>query len=1077
MITLSSVRGQGLKAWSARAWINGRPVVLAEGLPTRTLSALRGRSTAQVSLRDLPPAAGGQPAAVDLLLDGVGAIRFFTGRTDQRSASSARMQRQANLVDLLDLDRAFPADRTWSSRSFPDAVRDLLTDAGIAASDIDSVFDPGATYALGPVYPIQLTTKESVGQVWRELLDFGGAAVYVTPSGRVRVVEAPSLPAATSQIIYARGHQALEFGIFDAGYSIEGNEAIVSVFTATGPKRPDGAIPDGTFTATGIVGKPEAQQYRFAQSDATCQAIARRELGRRSRALVNVWVEAPLNPFILPGDTILVRDAAIGLPTNTPAIVTEAATTANASMRLQLSIGASLVDGYSTSTPPPYADFAMLVEHQLVTLAGVPVASYLVQCQDLSRDPTGQEITRSWTASGPGASPTSSTVPQPIFLFTDIAAAEISLTATSASGEAATVTKQPQASDLQTLTRIVSVACGSAGWRVLATTAGWRSYAGPGGASCTAVPAFNEIGPLLSGWSNGAIYRSLDALSTTPTLLATLSGSIGALFVNEADSLQLLAGHGSKVSRSQDGGTTWSQIGSFAGDVTDCQSSPANPNEIRVTAGGAEQISYTGGASWAAIVTGAAGATARAIASAPWGHAVAFSGTIAAADAVKFEESGLSVEWSGVPGPDLPTNGLTSITPLLDEEGYVAGETPDLIRDGVLSALVLSAGAGKLYRLGPVIGGFSATLIATAAGSGAGKIINEAAHYPIDDVAAASIGYGGLGAPVLVVQSTLIRLPSGASGTADKIWFYTNGTWTGKNPPEPERTDWQRIVANPFNPQELLLLRATSGAPKGGADTNRLWYSADFGISWQSVYQDMLINDVFRTQDIEWSPSASGDWATWQHWRESWSLVRTNRLIRGSRTTYAVAYENNDNDSGFNRFSVGWGIDGEIISVDRSVFRWFNAASVPQSGPGGASTSADITIDLLAPTRAALACRPATSVIYCTSDYRTSGWAALSATGASAAALANGTVVIGGRANGVQEVVDAWGAASVSVAAFAGKETGHIRTDRQTQTLAAVALVDGVTGVRLADGTWATVNKPDTATGLAGWVEIIGSEG
>jgi hypothetical protein len=151
VITLDDLRADGLKRWRARMWIDGQPYTIAGELPTRTLSALRQRSTCSVELQELPP--GGEKSAfIDLILNDTKVERLFTGKTDQRGAQAARMSRTANLIDVLNLDRTLGVNLTWSGRSFVDAVGDVLGAAGLSSADIDSIFNPGSGYALGPVY-------------------------------------------------------------------------------------------------------------------------------------------------------------------------------------------------------------------------------------------------------------------------------------------------------------------------------------------------------------------------------------------------------------------------------------------------------------------------------------------------------------------------------------------------------------------------------------------------------------------------------------------------------------------------------------------------------------------------------------------------------------------------------------------------------------------------------------------------------------------------------------------------------------------------------------------------------------
>ena len=275
-ITFDTIRTPSLKAWRARVTVNGAVVEVVEGLPTRVMSQLRTRSTCRINTRTMPATAPGVPVVVDLILEGVGTQRFFSGLADQRSASSARMSRQINALDRLNFDRTLGTALTWDDVAFAEAVADLLARADIEATWLDSVYDPGLR--LGPVYPITLEATENLSTVWNDLMAYGGTSAFTLPTGAIRIVDNPGLPAETSAFVYARGATGSEFGITDAGYSIEGNEGVVSTYTVTGPKRPDGNIPDGTFTATGIVGTAASATLRFLQRDEDGQIIAEREL-------------------------------------------------------------------------------------------------------------------------------------------------------------------------------------------------------------------------------------------------------------------------------------------------------------------------------------------------------------------------------------------------------------------------------------------------------------------------------------------------------------------------------------------------------------------------------------------------------------------------------------------------------------------------------------------------------------------------------------------------------------------------------------------------------------------------------
>jgi PKD repeat protein len=1108
-LTHAQLRTTEHKRWTARATIDGRTEQLVVGLPTRTLSRLRPRNSARLEVRDIP-AAPGLPAYVDLVLEDVGSVRFFTGNTTQRSAQSSTLGRLANLIDFLPLDQALPSAITWNARPWPDAVRDVLVAGGVAAESIDSVYDPGADFTIAPVYPVTVTTKEAVGRVLQELLEFGGAAVISTPTGRVRVIADPGIPAGDSQVVYARAtadtpvNLATEFGIFDAALSIEGDEDVISTFTATGPRRPDGAIPDGTFTAASVRGRADSRQYRHAQTDAVCQKIAKREVERRAREATTITIECGLNPLIEQGDTILFRDPTLGYDLNTPAIVEEAATTADGAMRLTVSLGPSLVLGYGSSIEPPVVDFAYQVEQQLINLAGAGLAQRVqVQFQDQSRDRQGYAITaRSWTFAGPGVTPASSSEPSPVVSFTSLAGATATLTVTSASGESATLTRTIQAPETQTLTRVVAAAAGSDGWRVLNGPDGWRAYS-VSGAACTAVPSINDRGGgLLAGFANGAIYRSYDGLRTAPTLVTTLAGSIGALWVNEADPLNLVAGHGTKLSRSLDGGASWTLLADLAETVRDVQSSPGNASEIRVCAGNKLYRTFNA-INFAAAITGAAGSEARAVATAPWGRGVAFAGSgLALADAIHFED-GAAVDWGGVDPAERPANGLTALTPLLSTAGFLAaeGSVGDLVRDGTLDSLAYyaaSGAGGRVYTLAWTGSQYAAALAGTAPGAGAGKILNGATPAsafiaPVDDVGAAQVAYGSLSAPPPSAEILIGTWGASPGG----IYHRRPEGWVLRNSGLPAGWFWRQVLALATAPDTWLALgNSSSGGQYGSSGGNvqatdgsasPLWITTDAGASWSPVTLNSPgVNvQVAGVPALVSHPTAAG-----------WALTLVNG---GSTNSYLWRPDGTVMD-----LRTGAGVSGgtsltaPAIALDRDGTTIAIMAQTGGTGrlrwvePGATSVTTPAFATNRTPTPSVGVARlyggsgrgllvrtffPSTT-LYVTPDYRTTDLSPITLSGAAAAApvpyaVTGRAYVL--RAGEVWQLDGLLGGAPTATAVYTTSAIEALVADKQ-RGLVLCGKVSGGTGfVIFRDGAWESIAGPGVSSTLlsGGSVEII----
>jgi len=811
------------KRWSATATIAGVAVQLTDVLPRRSTGFTQRRGICSIQVLTRPDIAADAAAQVWVTLNGQQEL-FFTGQVDARPLSDLPLGYEIVVADSLGrLAVPVPSPLTWNNVPFATGVRQLLNAAGISDAGIASIFSPGATYALGPVVAVTIGEDQQIDEALDELMTFGGCGLFVDPDGRVRVADAPGWPGATdgSTPVYAFGATANEYGFLRSRRTIGGAESRVSAYQAVGPRKPDKTIPDATYVASGVTGKKVSERYRLIQTEACARAIAAREIVRRNRSSTEVEVEAPLNPALRAGQTILYRNADIGYPTDTPAIIIGIVTNDD-TMTMQVSVGPQPLPGTIVTQPPPTANFSMDFERQTVRLTGVTANRTFVSCRSTSSDPSGFPITsRAWTARGNGTvTPESSSEATPVFLFDTLEGASITLAVESGSGEGADVTRVVDPPDAAVVTRTVMFAS-SRGWKVLNSVFGWRSY---GKVACTAVPGFNDKAPPMAGFSNGSLLISTDYLATRPRRLFTFVGAVNCIFINEGDPLHVLVGHGQSLSRSYDGGLTWSPVAAFLGDVFYAESDIANPDAIYVCAGNA-LLYTTDGLTFAPVITGPDGSQCRKLASAPWGHAAVFSNVSALVDAVRFVEPGLAVDWSQLPEADQPLLGITAITALLDTPGYIVadGAARDVVRDGVMSNLIYLANAGevsRVYRLLPGPGGFVATKTAQTTDSGPHKLVNATGAFPIDDSQETyRIGYGA--AQPLPAPPSVILVPF----RGGFLHVYQPGIgWSLRQTPAPDDV-WVRFRVNPVYPTRWLLM-----------STLRAFLSLDSGVSWTEIY-------------------------------------------------------------------------------------------------------------------------------------------------------------------------------------------------------------------------------------------------
>ncbi len=848
LFSLAALRARH-KTWSASVVINAVAYTIVNQLPSRSMGSDRVRSTCSFVVREYPECAAGDVATVLLTMNGE-TVPFFVGQVDSRPMQDDSGVWTVNLVDAQHLLTKTKTYKTsWRNVPFTTAITKLLDLAGIPAELRGTIFDPGATFMLGPNYAIKFKGEYVVLDLLNELLDWAGCSILVGTLGKINIIAAKVFPI-DAEAVYSYCHAAdmstaTELGFTSASRTIGGFEGATRSFKASGPRRPDRQIPDATFTVFGMVGgKDEEKAYQLIQTNECAEAIAEREIVRLNRISTEVQVDGPLNANLRPGDTVMFRDPLLEYSELIGAIVLTTSTSSDAGMTMLLSVGPEPPPGDITLIPPPGPNFSYTFDRQLIGLVGAPAVRTLVQCHDSSSDPSGFAITKlSWTATCAGSvtplavewsaaadtdvdlTPTQRAQQlagkNPVFVFSTLDGASITLIAESTSGEGGSTTKSINPPESEVVTRVLAVAAPE-GWRILADAAGWRMY-NPGSA-CTAVPNINVASPPLGGFSNGNIYETLDLLFTPPRLVATLTGQVNGLFVNLTDPSIVLAAHGNSVSRSTDSGESWSILNDFGQQVNYVEDDQVNPLLILACSGN-KLYKSADGATFFVGLTGPVGAVARKVSVAPGGVAIAFANTDLE-HAIMLEGGG-SVDWSQVPEAQRPITGCSSVC-LLPDMSLIA--TAGVIHDAVgdpsypaISYLATGAPGGLVYRLAPGGPGFVATLLYTTLDPGPLKSLNLSGAYPIDTATAAyRIGYCGVSNKPPPPQ--LIVLPSAQSGARDYLWHYLIDTgWSPKALPLPAQA-WSGVITNPTSPMQWIIWAG-----------ERAFWTANAALSWTEI--------------------------------------------------------------------------------------------------------------------------------------------------------------------------------------------------------------------------------------------------
>lgn len=698
----------GYRRWNAVLFVNQeRRSYRCIGMPTRRIGYDAERATASVVIdRHFDITDGAVvPARIDIVAaggDGLAARRtFFTGYLNGPAVEVMPFRYRVNLVDLLgQLQlRSLKTAQGWSGAAFEAVIRDILNDSGIPDSIIGGIATPA--YSALDSITLDIDSGENTGDLVRDLLSFAGMAIWVTPGGIIRVTDDVNVPAETARFTYVAPYDGADRPMYISPTdALDGTEVVMVSFEARGDRTDGGNAPNYTFTATApTAGRHGSMTNRFITTTGQAEAIAKREVARNIRVGREIIIPAPLDPELLPGETI--RVDITGPPGSGYRLLANAVirsiTTSDARMEMNVALNTPAVDGTGLTDPEiedagidpmtgfllpaiaeaPLADAAIFLDAEPAVVASVPTLRLFVTVDTSgSRVYTGS-ITRAISFSSATASPASwpaNDVEVATFELDTGSPAGVSLTVTIGDGtNTSTVVRELDDPTIAIYYRPLISANGSTGVRVL-LAAGWSAFTRASNA--TAVPPYNPD-TLIAGFADGAVATlSISAAGELSSALTVVwahpAGSeVSALFVPESNARVILSGHvNGDVYLSENSGASFARIYSGSTAVNDMSSLPDSANYIRIATGNQVLQTYSRGAIWETAQAGPPGAVAEMLADAPWGNACAYSNAGSSANVVRFDQ-GYSVNWAGVSAA--PT-ALTALTPLVFDPGYVCGD-------------------------------------------------------------------------------------------------------------------------------------------------------------------------------------------------------------------------------------------------------------------------------------------------------------------------------------------------------------------------------------------------------------------
>lgn len=987
----------------------------------------------------------------------------------------------------------------------------------------------GTHWTLGTLTPVAWgdsdtnTGGTTALKACQEICSCLGYWLYADAGGIVRAKQIERRPSSSALRTYTRGVDLLVGGppeisqdvdsiknrivVLGANTGVEGAQ-IRDVYQTSHPLLPSGVYVDDTFSSVLIEYVNESEA-----GAASATAIAKRVLSVKARVPNVERHKAKADPRVQVGATVGIQDAAIGLSAARNFFVYSVERKLDAikgAFDDQLTLdGGTGSSGYTT-IPPPDASFSWRLDRE--GLDGTAVVAVFLDASASASLSGGEIVSWAWSTSATpyGGTPSSASGVRAVLLFPATPSpVSITLTVTDTSSKTGSITQSIDlavAAGAPIVKRTLSVAFGAA-WAVTADggltwateTSGGDAVAVPpyGAGIDSRAPALasSTYGLLATRGSGGAggLRRTLDKLASASSNLASASGAVRCLWVNEANPARVWWAVGDTVYRSIDGGATGTAMARPAAgtNVNWLIEDPALDDSVFAAAGANIYNTTQPTLSWDVLYAGPSGATARQFVRSRDGQVtwVAYTSTFSGSPLQRIEGA-LSVTFPGATS-EIRTLALNKDASNLAATIYAidSASPPQVFAaDGIAGG---SATAGATWPSGATVMHvlsdpdvdllYVADFDSITAGTGAVR-----KYFPASDALllwkAGATGQQahmlGFGASQTVAVELL--LPTrGESGAGDYLWHYTpSAGWVGITPPSAGKY-WRFVAASPLAPDSWLLLgnsadNDSSYTVSGGhvvmadGSTKPLWLTTDAGATWTAI---TLADPASGGTQItlvkaEWS------WAD----ASAWVVVRENEVTattvwRGTGTT-AGAPSTNDTHTA----AVGWafGADSDLYLAPSGTNRIgvYQTSGGSFTVPSGSALSENLyTTDRLLGTRIMASASQGTAV-YATGDYRASQPTALYDTADSFAAVAFvGTdLFIGGRTGGVLRLSPY--NAAVATLAYDTNAVGFLRSDRQTQTTLAVRY--GSRDVLVYDGSaWAFLLGPPATTLCADAIEVI----